>query len=332
MNSERWVDQTVLVTGGAGFIGSHLVEQLVAAGATVAILDDFSSGSRENLATVYDKVRLQELDIRQIAWDQVLTDQPYDVIFHLAANAYVPPSVERPDWDYQINLESTLRLLEALRKAKWPGKLIYASSAAVYGNPARMPIHEGDPTVPISPYGVSKLAAERYVAVYSQLYNLKAASLRLFPVYGPRQRKQVVYDLIRKIFQNPSELFIYGDGTQTRDFSYVEDVARAAMLVAERAPLQGEVYNVASGRECSIRELAEKLCHIIGASPKFVYSGSVRPGDPERWSVDISRLTALGYRPQVLLEQGLSRTVEWFQATHKRVRDEVQSAFGRTLV
>jgi UDP-glucose 4-epimerase len=176
-----------------------------------------------------------------------------------------------------------------------------------------MPIREDDPTVPISPYGVAKLAAERYLAVYSHLYGLRAASLRFFSVYGPRQRKQVVYDFIKKISHNPTELFIHGDGTQVRDFNYVEDTARAAMLVAAHAPLQGEVYNVASGTECSIGALAGTLCAILGAQPQFVYSGSVRPGDPEKWAVDIGRLSALGYQPQISLENGLRQTVGWFR-------------------
>jgi len=303
----------VLVTGGAGFIGSHLVEQLVAIGSAVMVVDNLSTGRRENLLSVDGAVQVHEQDIRQVAWEKVLSGQQYDVIFHLAANAYVPPSVERPAWDYQINLECTFKLLETLRAIKWPGTLVYASSAAVYGNPVRIPIREDDPTVPISPYGVGKLAAERYVAVYSQLYDLRAASLRFFSVYGPRQRKQVVYDLIGKILSNPSEIFIHGDGTQVRDFNYVEDVARAAITVAESAPLQGEVYNVASGRACSIRELAETLCHILDLRPRFVYSGAVRPGDPEKWSVNIGRLAGLGYRPQISLEEGLKRTIKWFQ-------------------
>jgi len=307
-----WTNKKVLVTGGAGFIGSHLVEQLAAAGATITVVDDLSGGSLANLANVAGKFDFREADIRQIAWEDVLSQGQYVAIFHLAANAYVPPSVERPAWDYSINLEGSFRLLEALRLTKWPGVLIYASSAAVYGNPVHTPIREDDPTVPISPYGVSKLAAERYVAVYSQLFGLRAASLRFLSMYGPRQRKQVVYDLIEKITHNPSELFIHGDGTQIRDFNYVEDTARAAMLVAERGALRGEVYNVASGRDCSIGELANVLCHTLKVQSRFIYSGSVRPGDPEKWSADIGRLTALGYQPQVSLENGLRQTVAWF--------------------
>ena len=309
----EWTRKSVIVTGGAGFIGSYLVQQLVAAGAAVVVVDNLSTGCRENLAQVEGKIDLWELDVCQVAWERLLGERKYDVVFHLAANAYVPPSVERPGWDYEINLASSFRLLEALRTMKWPGVLVFASSAAVYGNPARVPIHESDVTVPISPYGVAKLASERYVAVYSQIYGLKAGSLRFSSTYGPRQRKQVVYDLLEKLKRNPFELFMHGDGTQTRDFNYVEDAARAAMLVAERGALKGEVYNVASGHECSIQELAEKLCAIMGLQPRFVYSGSNRLGDPEKWSVDISRLAALGYRPQVSLEEGLRQTVEWIR-------------------
>jgi len=306
-----WQHERVVVTGGAGFIGSHLVEALTREGAEVTVIDNLSTGHRDNLLGVTGKIAFQELDIRHAAWPEVLADG-YDVIFHLAGNAYVPPSVERPGWDFQSNLIATFRLVEALREMQWPGRLIYASSAAVYGNPARLPICEEDPTLPVSPYGVAKLAAERYVAVYSQLYGLKGVSLRLFSLYGPRQRKQVVYDLIEKIVRNPGELPIYGDGTQVRDFNYVEDTVRAAMLVALRSPLRGEVYNVASGRECSIHELAGTLCGILRVQPRFLYSGSVRPGDAQRWTVNIARLTALGYLPEMSLEQGLRRTVEWF--------------------
>jgi len=310
-----WPNSRVLVTGGAGFIGSHLCEELEASGADVTIVDNLSTGDTKNLSKIIDAVHLIELDIRYLDWEQLISKQSFDVIFHLAANAYVPPSVEKPAWDYEINFASTFQLLDVLRQGKWPGVLIYASSAAVYGDPQRMPIQEGDLTVPISPYGVGKLAAERYIDVYSHLYGLRAASLRFFSVYGPRQRKQVVYDMIRKLIQNPEEVDIYGDGTQVRDFNFVEDTARAMMITADQAPLQGEVYNVASGKECSIRELVDLICQILRVTPTRIYSGSVRPGDPEKWTVDITRLKSLGYKPKMSLEDGLSRTVEWYRST-----------------
>lgn len=313
-----WSDTRVLVTGGAGFIGSHLVEQLVGRNAYVTVVDDLSNGKIENLPVISDHLQLKELDIRHIAWENIFKEQAFDVIFHLAANAYVPPSVEKPEWDYQINLDGSFRLLEQLRREKWPGVFIYASSAAVYGNPQRLPIQEGDITVPISPYGVGKLASERYIAVFAQLYGLRAASLRLFSVYGPRQRKQVVYEMIRKMIQDPTVVTIFGDGTQVRDFNYVEDTALAMIVTAEKAPLCGEVYNLASGRECTIRLLVETLVKILNIEPKLVFSGSVRPGDPDKWSVDISLLKSLGYQPQVSLEDGLCKTVEWFQRNQNK--------------
>jgi UDP-glucose 4-epimerase len=301
----------VLVTGGAGFIGSHLTEQLVSAGAFVTVVDNLCTGRLENLSRVQGRYDFVELNIRKLPWKDYLIDHQFDVIFHLAGNAYVPPSVKRPAWDRRINFGESFRLLENLRKIKWPGALIYASSAAVYGDPFRIPIHEDDPLIPISPYGVGKLAAERYTNVYSRLYGLRAASLRFFSLYGPRQRKQVVYDLIRKVKKTENELSIFGDGSQVRDFNFVDDAARAAMIVAKNGSLNGEVYNVASGREYSIQALAETICSVMGVHPKFVYSGSVRPGDPEKWSVDIGRLVNLGYRPQVTLQEGIKRTVEW---------------------
>lgn len=310
--SEFWHGKQVLVTGGAGFIGSHLVEHLVDQGATVRVIDTLRSGQAENLARVADRIQLQDLDVREINWAEWLKEYPNDVIFHFAANAYVPPSVEQPAFDYELNFAATFRLLEALRITHWPGTLVYASSAAVYGNAPRIPISEEDPTVPVSPYGVGKLAAERYVDVFSKLYNLKAASVRLFSAYGPRQRKQVVYDLMEKIRRTPDEIFIHGDGTQVRDFGYVEDMALAAAVVAEHGALQGEVYNVGAGRGCTIRELAEHLCQLMDAQPKLVFSGTVRPGDPEKLVVAINRLESLGYTPRFTLVDGLQRTVDWF--------------------
>lgn len=310
-----WTGKSVLVTGGAGFIGSHLVELLVAADARVTVLDTLASGRRDNLVSVSDSITLTQQDIRRVAWTQYLSTHPADVIFHLAANAYVPPSVACPSFDFETNCVATFRLLEALRTMQWPGRLVFASSAAVYGNAVRVPIREDDPTVPISPYGAGKLAAERYLAIYGALYGLEVASVRFFSAYGPRQRKQVVFDLLSKLRDNRRSLVIHGDGTQVRDFLYVKDAALSAMTVAARAPMSGEAYNVGAGREYTIDILAKSLCKQLGVSPEIRYTGVNRPGDPEKLVVDITRLKSLGYQPRFDFEEGLATVVEWFRET-----------------
>jgi len=305
----------VLVTGGAGFIGSHLVEQLVAAGAKVTVLDSLATGHMENLQSVMSRIQWVVGDLSDLLRIKKLNVADYRFVFHLAANPYIPPSVENPAYDYHANLENTFALLEALRQVQNPPRLVNASSAAVYGNPARLPIHEGDPTVPISPYGVSKLSAERYVAVYSALYSIPATSLRLFSVYGPRQRKQVVFDLLRKIKTNPNRIEVYGDGTQMRDFVFVLDVVQAMMLAAVKAPARGEAYNVASGVTHSINDIVRALCEICQVSPTIAYTGHVRPGDAEKWEVDITQLKPLGYEPQYPLKMSLTAIKEWYDVT-----------------
>jgi UDP-glucose 4-epimerase len=302
-----------LVTGGAGFIGSHLVERLVDLGAHVTVVDDLSTGRLENLRGVMSRI---DLDERPLG---ALLDEPArlldcDVIFHLAANAYIPPSVDDPAYDYGLNLDTTFRLLEVLRRAERRPRLVNASSAGVYGNPQRLPIRESDPTVPISPYGVSKLAAERYVAVYSELYGIPASSVRLFSVYGPRQRKQVVYDLVDRLAQDPRRLEVIGDGTQERDFVYVDDVAAAMILVSQQAPARGEALNVASDSTHSISQLVSGICDAMELRPEISYTGQVRPGDAERWSVDTSVLRMLGYEARTSLVQGLRATWDWYRA------------------
>lgn len=302
----------VLVTGGAGFIGSHLVDWLVTVDARVTVVDNFRTGTLENLSDSQKHIRLIDSDLVKALMEGEIDVAEYDYIFHLAANAYVPPSVEYPLEDFRLNLHSSVMLLEAMRNCPTPPKLIYASSGAVYGNPVHLPICESDPTVPISPYGVSKLAAERYVAVYSQIYGIEAVILRFFSVYGPRQRKQVVYDLMTRISVNPELLTVYGDGTQTRDFVFVQDVVQALGIAATSAPAKGEVYNVASGKSWSISELVNSLLEICNYDLRIQFTGSVRDGDAENWTVDISRLLALGYKPAFSFSTGLQVTKKWF--------------------
>ena len=309
----NWNESTVLVTGGAGFIGSHLCEALRALGAKVVVVDNFVSGSRDNLSVVAQSVEVVELDVGAPALHDFVRDRNFDVIFHLAGNAYVPPSVEDPAFDYENNLSATFRLLDTLRKSNSRTLLIYTSSAAVYGNPVSNPIRENSPLAPISPYGVSKLAAERYVEVFSNIYGLRAASARLFSTYGPRQRKQVIYDFISKLYKNSNELVIYGNGSQRRDFNFVTDTANALIRIAEHGRHMGEVYNVASGHHITIAELARFIACCLQLHPLISYTMDVRPGDPDQWIADIRKLQGLGYAPQVSLEDGLSATVGWFR-------------------
>lgn len=308
--------QTVLVTGGAGFIGSHLVAALVARGAAVTVVDNLCNGSLANLGPLVDAVEFYPLDIRGPVFRDLLVSKPFDAVCHFAANAYVPPSVEDPKYDFHVNLLAPFEFLEVLRRSGLRPRCVVASSAAVYGNPVRVPISETDPTVPISPYGVSKLATERYVAVYCQLYGLQAACLRLFSAYGPRQRKQIVYDFIEKLTRNPHALEILGDGTQVRDLVFVEDVVAAALLLLDSAPLTGEVYNVATGAGHTTREVAEVVSRAMGLTPEFVFTQQIRPGDTERWVADIERIRALGFAPRFSFDEGVRRTVEWYRMGH----------------
>jgi UDP-glucose 4-epimerase len=307
-----WAGKEVLITGGAGFIGSHLAHQLLSDEASVTLLDYHAVPDNPNLEVIAQHVILLPLDIENAL--DTLKLESFDAIFHLGGNPYVPPSVENPVMDYQKNLHTTFRLLECLRVNPKP-RLIYASSAAVYGNPTKLPIQETDATLPISPYGVSKLACERYVAVYSQLYGVRGSSARMFSVYGAKQRKQVVFDILKKLLANSDEIEIFGDGKQERDFCHVQDTVEALLRIAEYAPAQGEVYNVASGVSHSINEIVTTWCKIMNLTPKLNYTGQVRPGEPDKWSVDISALKNLGYLPKVTLEQGLLSIKAWYDET-----------------
>jgi UDP-glucose 4-epimerase len=280
--------------------------------ARVTVADNFSSGNLSNLASVSDRVDVLTLDLVQEDLNALLSEKRFEAIFHLAGHASVSESVQHPRLDLEKNLLGTFNLLEAVRQSFPQARILFASSAAVYGEGTGRVLQESDSLMPRSPYGVGKLAAERYMNVYASVYGLRTAILRLFPVYGARLRSLVMYDLMRKIVANPHELFIYGDGTQIRDFVHVSDVAGAFLAVAEKAPLKGEVYNVAGGEPVSIKDVAHMLCTRMKVTPRFVFSGQVQPGVSERWSADTSRLGAIGYQPQMRLDAGLTDTVAWF--------------------
>jgi UDP-glucose 4-epimerase len=311
--------RSVVVTGGAGFIGSHLAEELVRRGADVVVVDDLTKGQLRNLDTVADRIEVVRLDLRDEELGALLASRKPAFVFHLAGFASAPDSVGEARLDFEQNAVATISLLEGLREHAPAARIVFASSAAVYGEGSDgTALSEDGPTVPLAPYGVSKLAAERYVSVYANVYGLPAASLRLFPGYGPRLRRHVMWDLMSKLREDGGHLTLEGDGTQVRDFLYVANAIDAMLLVAETAPLEGEVYNVSDGRPVTIGELAALIAEAMELAPEIAHTGSVRPGVAHAWIADTARIRELGFRPQVELEQGLARTVEWFRAESGR--------------
>ncbi len=305
---------TALVTGGAGFIGSHLVEALLAQGARVRVFDNLSTGRREHLAGL--QVEWFVADVRDLS-EVRRAARGVDHVFHLAAMISVAETMADPPACYAVNVLGSLNVLETAR-AEGVKRVVLASSAAVYGDAAGK-AGEARPARPCSPYGASKLAMEQAARLYAEAYHLPTTCLRFFNVYGPRQRADSPYAAVIPQFiegllrgQPPA---IYGDGHQTRDFVYVKDVARACLLAAEKAAGRGEALNIASGRSVSILDLYRTLQRLIPAAspPSF---GPPRPGDI-RHSRGDPRLArqALGYRPEVDLETGLRSTVQWFQET-----------------
>jgi UDP-glucose 4-epimerase len=297
----------VLVTGGAGFIGSHVAEALVARGEEVVVLDDLSSGKRENLP---DGVELVEGDVRE-PQDELFASVKPTVCYHLAAQIDVRVSVARPEHDAQINVLGTVNMLQAALEQNT--KLVFSSTGgAIYGE-CDGPAHEDAERRPISPYGTSKLAGEEYLATYNRLNGTGHVSLRYGNVYGPRQDPHgeagVVSIFLNALLTGDTPK-IFGDGMQTRDYVFAGDVARASLAAAER---DGGVYNVGTERETTVVELLELCQRIAGTSvePTFM---PARPGEIQRSVLDISRaVDELGWRPEHSLEDGLRETYEFFR-------------------
>lgn len=304
-----------LVTGGAGFIGSNLVIELVGRGYQVRVLDNLSGGHLGNLEPVIDRVEFIQGDLRNPD-DVRAAVSGVDVVFHQAAMTSVPESVEDPVTNAEVNITGTLNLFVLARQAG-VRRVVYASSSAVYGNSEELPKAEAMSPAPVSPYGVSKLANEIYADVLSELYGLETVGLRYFNVYGPRQNPNSAYAAVipRFIFSmlKGQPPVVFGDGLQTRDFVFVKDVVEANILAAEVPEAKGRVFNIGSGTQVTLLELIEHIGAALGVSvsPKF---DKPRPGDVKHSVADISRARmVLGFSPRFTLEQGIRETVEWFR-------------------
>jgi UDP-glucose 4-epimerase len=302
-----------LVTGGAGFIGSHLVRALLEQGDFVRVLDNFSTGKRENVTGL--QVEMVEGDLRDAAAVTVAV-QGIDIIFHEAAFVSVPQSMQEPLPCFEINQRGTEILLEAARKAGVK-RVVLASSAAVYGDLETMPLEEHFPLRPLSPYAVSKHVEELYAEMYTRSFGLDVVALRYFNVYGPRQRPDSMYAAAVPIFarrlMDGKPVTIYGDGGQTRDLIYVGDVVRANLAASEHPNAPGQVFNICTGDETRIIDLIEVLMDLFPSAPAPEFA-PVRAGDIYR-SVGSPKKAAdlLGFKPQTSLTDGLKAVVGWMK-------------------
>ncbi|WP_338729827.1 NAD-dependent epimerase/dehydratase family protein [Haladaptatus sp. DJG-WS-42] len=297
-------DQTVLVTGGAGFIGSHLVDALVPEN-TVRVFDDFSTGTRANLPTGITVIEGDVCDSAALTAAMA----GVDLVFHEAGFVSVKGSVEAPYFSNLVNANATVAVLEAAREND--ARVVTASSAAIYGAPETVPISEDAPTAPDSPYGIDKLAGDHYARAYNRLYGLDTVALRYFNVYGPRQTAGDYSGVISTFVDratNGTPLTVHGDGSQTRDFVHVDDVVQANLLAAT-TDHTGEAFNVGTGRALSILDLATLIREVTGLRAEIQFT-EPRTGDIQHSCADISRARdRLGFDPHVSLEDGLRRLV-----------------------
>lgn len=307
-----------LVTGGAGFIGSHLVDALVATGVTVRVLDDLSSGRRENLAGVAKRIDFMEGDIRDVETCR-LACRGAEVVFHLAAVGSVPRSMKDPAHSLSVNVGGTANVLTGARDAG-ARRVVYASSSSVYGDSETLPKREGEEGRPLSPYALSKRMNEELADLFARCYGMELIGLRYFNVFGPRQVPDGPYAAViprffKACFQGGSPV-IYGDGEQSRDFTFVADAVRANLLAASAPAFAcSSAYNVAGGRGVTVNDLATLVLEIVGNGRPARHEPQ-RPGDIRHSLADLTRVRAtLGYEPATPLAAGLTTTLDYYAGT-----------------
>ena len=306
----------ILVTGGAGFIGSHIVDALVARGHEPVVYDNLSTGNPGNLEGVSDRIQFVEADIRDLN-SLIGASRGCELAFHLAAMVSVPQTVEEPLESCQINEAGTLNVFEACKR-NGAKRVVFSSSCAVYGDAPGLPKREDMLPKPQTPYAVQKLAGEQYASVYNALYDLETVCLRYFNVFGPRQDPSSPYSGVISIFMTKAARrqapVIYGDGLQTRDFIFVADVVQANLLAAETPEAAGHVFNIGNGGQVSVNRLWEMICEAEGTriAPEY---GPPRSGDILESEADISSAKEmLGFAPRHSVREGLATTGRWYAA------------------
>lgn len=309
----RFLGKRVVVTGGAGFIGSHLVDALVREGARVRVIDNLSTGHKRNLESVIDEIEFVEMDIRDAAACQSALED-ISIVFHQAALGSVPRSISDPATSIDVNVRGTTNVFAAARDCK-VSRVVYASSSSVYGDSTRLPKREGEEGALLSPYALSKHVNEETAAVFARCYGLQLIGLRYFNVYGPRQDPNGPYAAVVPrffdLFSKSERPMIFGDGEQSRDFTFVADAVEANLLaaLADKSAC-GRAYNIGAGSTTSVNQLSEAIRVAAGAAEPALH-GPERPGDVRDSLADHSRATeALGWRPSVRLMDGIARTTK----------------------
>lgn len=309
-----------VVTGGGGFIGSHIVEELLRRHQTVKIIDNFSTGRRANIKSFERDVEVIEADIAE-APDLVRYIRGADYVIHQAAIPSVPKSIVDPVSSHHANVNGTLRLLLACREAD-VGRVVYASSSSLYGDSPTLPKHEEMMPNPLSPYGAQKLFGEFYCQVFTKTYGLETVSLRYFNVFGPRQDPSSQYSGVLSLFitavlegRRPT---IYGDGLQSRDFTYVQNVVDGNLLACTAPGVAGETFNVACGDRISVNSTLQLINKITGKDVAPIYT-EPRAGDIKHSQADIRKAEKkLGYKPKISFEEGLRRTIDWYRENNSQ--------------
>jgi len=307
-----------LVTGGAGFIGSHVVDELVRRGHGVTVLDDLSSGKEVNLADARTKIAFLKGSITDLETAQKAA-RGADYVIHLAARTSVPRSVQDPIETNRVNIDGTLNVLVAARDVK-AKRVVFAASSSAYGETPTLPKREDLPPEPISPYGVTKYVGELYAQVFGRVYGLENASVRYFNVFGPRQDPTSQYSGVLSRFMleviEGHPLVVYGDGEQSRDFTYVDNVVDETLRACEAAEASGKVFNGGTGARITLNQVLRLLEKITGKKIEAKYD-SPRSGDIRVSQADISLARRiLGYEPKVLFEEGLQRTWDWYKTNY----------------
>jgi dTDP-glucose 4,6-dehydratase/UDP-glucose 4-epimerase len=297
---------SVFILGSEGFIGSNLVKHFSDAGYDVAGCDLFET-------SFYGGYQYYKVTRLSPEWEEIFSPAGFDFCINAAGSGSVPYSMTHPVSDFEANTLDTIRILDVIRRLDPGCRYIHLSSAAVYGNPKKLPVNENDALSPLSPYGFHKLMAEQVCKEYYEVYNIGTAIVRPFSVYGEGLRKQLLWDVCSKL-KKEKAIRLFGTGNESRDFLHVKDLAVLLQVIAEQSAFKADVYNAASGIESSLHSIARLFEEHYNGSGKITFSGEARPGDPINWRADISRTQALGFKPSIVLKQGLPQYIHWFQS------------------